>query len=424
MSDRLLERMGAACGIVYVVLLIVGPSIGGLTSPVAFFLEVLAFLFFLFFLGRLWSVLRRAEKGSGWISTTAFGAGLMAVTIKLASAAPVLAARHMAGDGLDPQLARTLQDMNDASFALTFFPLAVLLATFAIVTIRSGALPRWLGWTAAVIAVSLIAGGTAGSADLESEWAGLAMLLFMLWVLAASVVLILRAGEPRPVQTEAPPVGPADRWGETDGKGIVMSERLWKWGGIAAMLGGALWALTPLRQDVFRGGRFPESPIFRPYNFVILVIAALLIMGLVALHTRHKETYRRLGTAGVVVIFVGYALLFVGSLPAVSFPSGGLRDVIMIGQDLGFFGALIAGAGAILLGGALWRARAVPRSGALLLIISLPVGLPGVIALQGIGLVDSTGLALTVLYGGAWIILGHQLWAEVNTPAQHPSRVR
>ena len=209
MSDRLLERIGAACGILYVVLLILGPSIGGLTSPVAFFLEVLAFLFFLFFLGRLWSALRRAEGGSEWLSATAFGAGLMAITIKLASAAPVLAARHRAGDGLDPQLARTLQDMNDASFVLTFFPLAVLLAAFAIVAMRSGALPRWLGWIAAVISVSFIAGGMAGSANLESEWAGLPMILFTFWVIAASVVLIRRAGEPRPVEKGTPARGAA-----------------------------------------------------------------------------------------------------------------------------------------------------------------------------------------------------------------------
>ena len=204
MSDRLLERMGAACGILYVVLLIVGPSIGGLTSPVAFFLEVLAFLFFLFFLGRLWSALRRAEGGSEWLSATAFGAGLMAITIKLASAAPVLAARHRAGDGLDPQLARTLQDMNDASFVLTFFPLAVLLAAFAIVAMRSGALPRWLGWIAAVISVAFIAGGMAGSANLKSEWSGLPMILFTVWVIATSIVLIRREIEPRAAKTETP----------------------------------------------------------------------------------------------------------------------------------------------------------------------------------------------------------------------------
>jgi hypothetical protein len=190
------------------------------------------------------------------------------------------------------------------------------------------------------------------------------------------------------------------------------------------MVGGALWALTPLRQYVFGGGRFPGDPVFRPYNFVILIVAVLLTTGLVALHTRYKETYRRLGSAGVVVISVGYALLFVGSLAAVLFTSDGLRETILIGQDLGFFGTLIAGVGAILLGIALWRAGSVPRPGALLLIISIPVGLPGVIALQGVGLVDSAGLALTVQYGGAWIVLGHQLWAEKNAPARHHSRVR
>jgi hypothetical protein len=45
--------------------------------------------------------------------------------------APLLAARYRASEGLDPQLARALQDMYDASFGLHFFPLAVLLAAFA-----------------------------------------------------------------------------------------------------------------------------------------------------------------------------------------------------------------------------------------------------------------------------------------------------
>jgi hypothetical protein len=152
----------------------------------------------------LWSALRRAEGGSEWLSATAFGAGLMAITIKLASAAPVLAARPRAGDGLDPQLARTLQDMNDASFVLTFFPLAVLLAAFAIVAMRSGALPRWLGWIAAVISVAFIAGGMAGSANLKSEWSGLPMILFTVWVIATSIVLIRREIEPRAAKTETP----------------------------------------------------------------------------------------------------------------------------------------------------------------------------------------------------------------------------
>ncbi len=120
----------------------------------------------------------------------------MSVTIKVASAAPVLAARYRADDGLDPQLARTLQDINDASFYLSFFPLAVLLAAFAIVAIQSGALPKWLGWITAALGAAFIVGGMSGSADLQPEWAGLPMILFLFWVIAVSTVLIRRAGAP------------------------------------------------------------------------------------------------------------------------------------------------------------------------------------------------------------------------------------
>jgi hypothetical protein len=120
----------------------------------------------------------------------------------------VLAARYRAGDGLDPQLARTLQDINDASFYLSFFPLAVLLAAFAIVAIRSGVLPKWLGWIAAALSLVFIVGGMSGSADLQSEWAGLPMILFMFWVIAASVVLIRRAGAVHPAG-RSEPVAPA-----------------------------------------------------------------------------------------------------------------------------------------------------------------------------------------------------------------------
>ena len=208
MSNYLWQRLGAASGIVYVVLLLGGPSIGGPNIQIAFLMEILAFLFFLFFLGNLWSALHRAEGGNGWLSATAFGAGLMSVTIKVASAAPILAARYRAADGLDLQLARTLQDINDASFYLSFFPLAAFLAAFAIVAIRSGALPKWLGWIAAALGLAFIVGGMSGSADLQSEWAGLPMIVFTFWVIAASVVLIRRAGAVHPAGRSVP-VAPA-----------------------------------------------------------------------------------------------------------------------------------------------------------------------------------------------------------------------
>ncbi len=53
------------------------------------------------------------------------------------------------------------------------------------------------------------------------------------------------------------------------------------------MVGGALWAITPLREPLL-GGRLPEHPVFRPYNFLLLLIAILLIAGLLASRSRYK----------------------------------------------------------------------------------------------------------------------------------------
>jgi hypothetical protein len=212
-----------------------------------------------------------------------------------------------------------------------------------------------------------------------------------------------------------------------------MSSDLIGRGGLAGMVGGALWALTPLRQPLL-GGRFPEHPVFRPYNLVLLVIALLLAAGLLALHARYKGSYGRLGTASVVVVFVGYVLLFLGSVPAVVLSPEGSRELIMTGQNLGFLGALVAGVGAVLLGVALLRTRPTPRTlplagafaGALLLILALPVGIAGVILVSGLGFVNIAGLPLTVLYGGAWIVLGSHLRSQGpqgRATAEQPSRV-
>jgi hypothetical protein len=211
-TDRTLERMGAGCRILYVALVYIGSGLGVPASAVGTILVLLGFLILLVFFGSLWSAMRRAEGGSGWLSATAFGAGLMSITIGLESAAPLLVARYRAG-GLDPQLARSLHDVEEASYFLGFLPLAVLLAAFAIVAIRPGPLPGWLGWVGAVLSAAFLVGGLIGTLDLASEWAQVPMLVYPFWVIATSVVMIRRAGKTSTDATEetltghAAPVG-------------------------------------------------------------------------------------------------------------------------------------------------------------------------------------------------------------------------
>ena len=47
----------------------------------------------------------------------------------------------------------------------------------------------------------------------------------------------------------------------------------------------------------------------------------------------------------------------------------------------------------------------------------------GVILVSALGFVDIAGLSLTVLYGGAWIVLGSHLVSEGSATAEQPSRV-
>jgi uncharacterized protein DUF4386 len=184
MIDRTIARAGAASGIVYVLVLFGSAAFG--EHDTGHRVALVGMLFFLPFLGYLWRVLREAEGAEGWLATTALIAGLSAVTIKVASAAPLLAADKEA-EGT--RLHDALVNVNDASFILTMLPLGVMAAAAATLTLRTGVLPRWLGWLAAVAAPALVANGL-----LFHSQDGPAFLLFALWLLATSVVLTLRAG--------------------------------------------------------------------------------------------------------------------------------------------------------------------------------------------------------------------------------------
>ena len=192
MYERILPRLGAACGAVAVVL-IFGLATTGSDASNVIAGELIGLLLFIPFLGYLWSVLREAEGPGGWLSATAFGAGLVGITMKLASIAPGWAARDF---GETTATHKALERMNEASFIAQMLPDGVMLAAVAIVTLKTRALPRWLGWLAAVAAPLLLVNGMFLDADF-----GPAFLLFLLWTLLASVVLTIRSsGVPSPTE--------------------------------------------------------------------------------------------------------------------------------------------------------------------------------------------------------------------------------
>ena len=187
MEERILPRLGAASGAVFVVLLFALTSIGS-DSMLVVSGELIGLLLFIPFLGYLWSVLREAEGPGGWLSATAFGAGLVGVTMKLASIGPGWAARDFADSSA---IHKAFDRMNEVAFIAQMLPDGVMLAAVAVVALKTGALPRWLGLLAAVAAPLLLVNGMFLNADF-----GPAFLLFLLWTLLASVVLTVRPGLP------------------------------------------------------------------------------------------------------------------------------------------------------------------------------------------------------------------------------------
>jgi hypothetical protein len=219
MNDRRLEQAGAATGIVFVVLLVI--SVFGLPTPPELnesplnvsryfqehqdairsttFIGMIAGFFFLWFLGSLRSFLRVAEGGTGRLSAVAFAGGIAAAAMAgVGSTAMTVGALR---PGTSPFILQTLYDLNVYLLAVGSFSLAAYLAAGSVVMIRTGALPSWLGWGGALLAVVqlltaiAIFGSTNGAFNPHDGFvAFVGFIGFLLWTLATSVFLVRRPG--------------------------------------------------------------------------------------------------------------------------------------------------------------------------------------------------------------------------------------
>lgn len=132
---------------------------------------------FLFFLGVLRTTLHAAEGGAARLSSVAFAGGIV-LAVGMLSFAGFTFALGDAADHLTPQAAQALNALNSDFF----FPLAAGLGTLMIATgicsVRTGALPAWLGWIAILIGIAAIT---------PAGFFG--FLAFGLWTIAASIVM-------------------------------------------------------------------------------------------------------------------------------------------------------------------------------------------------------------------------------------------
>jgi hypothetical protein len=172
MNDDRYVEYGAATGILFVVLSIVGfavviPTPPDLNAPSqewsSYFLAhhdavragivvlAVAMFGFIWFLGTLTSVLRIAT-GTPRLPSIAFAGGILgAASLMVGIAAEAVAAYRP--QGMDPLITRALNDIFVLIGVAAIPAFAAFFAATALVILRTGAFPPWLGWLLVAAAV-------------------------------------------------------------------------------------------------------------------------------------------------------------------------------------------------------------------------------------------------------------------------------
>lgn len=161
-------------------------------------LGTLAFFFFLIFLGSLYSTLRRAEGGTGWISALALGGGLIFVAVhSLESVTSYALDWHVAVQGN----AATITALEDISSTVAYYyavPLALMLFAASTAAYATRVLPRWIAWVGFVAGTVWLIGAVGvldpQNGPLTAIGFGGGLVLFeLVWIPATSIALMRSA---------------------------------------------------------------------------------------------------------------------------------------------------------------------------------------------------------------------------------------
>ncbi len=204
MTERLGRRPFALAGLLSLVLGLIGTAVssgppGFVSDPagIAAYLKddseavlashtmyLLSAVLVLWFAGGMYATLRSAERPHGHTAIVALAGAVAGVSMMLAAAAAgaVGALRADENDGIAPEVAAALWDLSSILYGLAApMAMAVFVLAVAVATLRTAALPRWLG----ILSVPL------GVALLIPPINFLAMIAFQVWVAIAAVALLL-----------------------------------------------------------------------------------------------------------------------------------------------------------------------------------------------------------------------------------------
>lgn len=215
------EQLGVASGIGAVVLFVIGFSLitswpqpdatgeelrefilaSRTTLLAQAFLIGVAVLAGMWFFGSMRSTLRRAEGGTGRVSTIAAAGGIGGLAFVLGGTAIGVGVANQLARTADPGVLLGFWHVSNAVFVFAAFPFVLAIGAASVVALRTGILPRWLAYGGVVpIALSAIGAVTmfydTGTMALGGDVSfGTVMFGSLAWVLATSIVLTMRLGK-------------------------------------------------------------------------------------------------------------------------------------------------------------------------------------------------------------------------------------
>jgi hypothetical protein len=214
------DRLAASLGIVFVALQLgLGATLGGapaLDAPageiqsylvndgsevlLATTMGTLSAFFFLWFLGTARTFLRAAEGATGSLSTVAFGAGLVTITLATTAALPTVA---LAWDNTaalaDPGLVQAAWNLNTLALVPIGSSAGAFCLAAAVIILRTRVMPAWVGLIGVLAGVvSVIATFFLVADDPDSALGTPAnlggFLLAMLFILLLSIFMTIHSG--------------------------------------------------------------------------------------------------------------------------------------------------------------------------------------------------------------------------------------
>ena len=195
----------------------------------------------------------------------------------------------------------------------------------------------------------------------------------------------------------------------------MVSSHLLRWSGLAALVGGVLYAVLSILEFLLFGGQSDSAAVTSSAWFVVevayVLAATLLILGLVGLYVLQAEPAGRLGLVGFVVALAGTVMLagtdwsaaFFGPWVAEAAPD------LLVTEPAGTMTAGIAltlvlfALGWFLFGLASLRAAVLPRGSALLLLV-------GALLALVLAFVELPFEAVVLGAAVAW--MGYALWSH------------